>query len=615
MGGGYLGVDIFFVISGYLITKMIVEKRAKGTFSFLDFYTRRARRLLPAAYVTFAATALAAPYFLGADALRDLYEQLLGAIAFCANMVLLNQSGYFGIESELKPLLHIWSLSVEEQYYFLLPAFFALVNRKYWLATILAGAAASFAVYTWKNEATYSFYILPTRAWEMGFGSIVALTYSNERLTAFVRRLRWGYWPLLLAVPVVAVDILSPAMAALAACALTALIIMAGPSPATSAPALRPVRWVGDISYSLYLAHWPGIAFFNNSWFGVPGQPKPLEYQVGLLLLAFALAVPLHYLVEKPVHLANNLRGRRLVFGAVGGATLIALGAVLGIKPSADDPRLATFAPNFGISRECEYGPQFTDAANCRTTPAPELLVWGDSYAMQWVPGLLAARPGIGLIQATRSACAPILDLAVMNAGDTDPAWSLDCISFNRSVFEAIERSPSVRTVVLAGNLDRHASRKFNGVVSANEGKGSEVVSLTPELTLEALERTVRALQSKGKRVVFLGPLPSSGLDVARCEDRRKWGLVSIGAPADCLLPRSEALETRGPVYALLDSLAAHTGATVINPFAFLCASEQCITAMDDVALYHDPGHLSNEGSRVLSRRMRLDQLIDSLPR
>src|SRR5690348_9810931 len=130
---GFLGVDIFFVVSGYLITGLVKEGIEDGTFRFSYFYFRRAKRLLPAAYATFLIVALVAPSVLDAQELRDLTRQLFGAVTFTANFVLLFQSGYFSSAAELKPLLHTWSLSIEEQYYLLLPAFLVFTPRKYWI--------------------------------------------------------------------------------------------------------------------------------------------------------------------------------------------------------------------------------------------------------------------------------------------------------------------------------------------------------------------------------------------------------------------------------------------------------------------------------------------------
>lgn len=174
---GYLGVDIFFVVSGYLITGIIQRALLAGTFTFSGFYFRRAKRLLPAAYVTFIATALLSTLFLTGPEMRDFTWQLLGAVTFTGNIALWMQTGYFEGAANLKPLLHVWSLAIEEQYYLLLPAALVVTPRRYWrmgvLMVVAFSVALCLALLPTKPGAV--FYLLPARAWELGLGSLGVL--------------------------------------------------------------------------------------------------------------------------------------------------------------------------------------------------------------------------------------------------------------------------------------------------------------------------------------------------------------------------------------------------------------------------------------------------------
>lgn len=199
---GYLGVDIFFVVSGYLITGIVTKGLQDGSFSFSGFYFRRAKRLLPAAYVTFLATTLLSIAFLTTPALRDYLWQLVGAVTFTGNMVLWTQTGYFAPAAELKPLLHVWSLSIEEQYYLLLPAVLVLTPRRFWTpgvwVVLLISLALCLGLVAAKPGAT--FYLLPTRAWELALGSLGVLVL-HERQSPYLRALFWPALAALLLVP------------------------------------------------------------------------------------------------------------------------------------------------------------------------------------------------------------------------------------------------------------------------------------------------------------------------------------------------------------------------------------------------------------------------------
>jgi len=179
---GYLGVDIFFTISGFLITRIIIRSLDAGDFSFAAFYFRRAKRLLPAAYLAFAATIAAAPFFLSGQELHALVAQVAGSVSFTGNIALWLQSGYFDGRADVKPLLHVWSLSLEEQYYMLLPAALFCLPRRFATPAITVGTLASLllCLYFAPLKPGASFYLLPTRAWELGVGSIGVLALTGR---------------------------------------------------------------------------------------------------------------------------------------------------------------------------------------------------------------------------------------------------------------------------------------------------------------------------------------------------------------------------------------------------------------------------------------------------
>jgi peptidoglycan/LPS O-acetylase OafA/YrhL len=222
---GYLGVDVFFVISGFVLTLLISADLGQHRFRLADFYLDRAKRLLPAAYVTFAVTALLAPLFLTSSEMADFQLQMVGAVTFSENFVLWQQSGYFGAAADLKPLLHIWSLAIEEQYYLLLPILLMCLPPRWRLPTSVALALASITLCVLYAGRELSFYLLSTRAFELTFGSIAALLPAGERVE---RGMRAAFWPAFVAlplVPAVRAGSVHPGPTAVLLCAATAVLI------------------------------------------------------------------------------------------------------------------------------------------------------------------------------------------------------------------------------------------------------------------------------------------------------------------------------------------------------------------------------------------------------
>jgi len=305
---GFLGVDIFFVISGFLITTLVANGIRRGTFRLSEFYFRRAKRLLPAAYVTFFITVFCAPWFLNQQELRDFAAQVVGAVTFTGNIVLWQQTGYFEGAGDLKPLLHVWSLAIEEQYYFLLPAAMLFTRPTRWLWGVLGGVLISLALCVagglFKPVAT--FYLLPTRAWELLFGSVGALwvlqpKFDTHRIVIGLVRLLFRPALLcLLVLPFLPTVGVHPGLNALLVCMATLIVILQKSPWLNAAWPTRTLAAVGDFSYSLYLVHWPIIAFMKNAWVG-DGTDLSLDLRLLALALSLGVAYLLYRTVEDPI--------------------------------------------------------------------------------------------------------------------------------------------------------------------------------------------------------------------------------------------------------------------------------------------------------------------------
>ena len=614
IAGGYLGVDIFFVISGYLITGLVQRALLAGRFSFRDFYARRARRLLPAAYVTLALTLLASPWLLNAREQLDLAAQARSALLFASNWVLWQQSGYFQGAAELKPLLHFWSLSLEEQYYLLLPALLWLCAPRWRrLAVALLVLASLVLCARWlTRDASLAFYALPSRAWELGLGSLVALWPAQQQLPVPLRAAA--------AISLLILPLLSlpgwphPGPLALGACLATALL-MRHPAESAQAPrGLRPLVWLGDRSYSLYLVHWPLMAAVHNAWVGTDKEAPPeLQAWRGA---ALALALPLAWMLHRWVEVPGKLRLR----GAAGWAALLVGSLSLAVLPSLtqrwvqapegqDFARLAR--PNHGFSPLCDAEQPYAPSAGCQQGARPQWMIWGDSYAMHLVPGLARHVGDAGLLQATKSSCGPFPGLAPYKPsaapGETfAPRWVAQCQAFNEAVLAWLALHPEVHTVLLSSVLTQYLdTRHYSPRVLTPEGRMSAPAmgqAALQQALLDDLRRTAGRLRALGRRVLLVAPPPRADFNIAACLERRALGRWTLGATPDCRIDAEHRDASDAVVQAWLRQAEALLPVLRFEPQ--LCRGERCEVERDGVMIYRDQGHLSEAGSAWLLPRL-----------
>jgi len=464
--GGFVGVDVFFVISGYLIAGLILKELKQGTFTLANFWERRVRRIMPALLVVTVLTLLAGFFILMPEDYKSYGKSLIGLMLFASNVQFWKDIDYFASNAEEKPLLHTWSLSVEEQFYVFVPVFLLLLARKSRLhrAFVLLAIAAllSFvlSVYGALRYPSATFYLLPTRAWELFAGALLAFSPARPaREKAWPAELGAAVGVVLILLPcfVYDHDTPFPGLAALPPVLGAVLLIWSGsfssPLPAISKLlASRAMVFVGLISYSLYLWHWPIFSFARY----ISIKPMPFHYWVVLIAVSFVLAVASWRFVEIPFRNRRLLPSRSQLFTAAAFAFigLFSSGIVLyrgyapGSQLSARTQNLATtgkFDMSYVRELVAEDVPSKLVHLGVTNRPA-KLLIWGDSHAMAILPTIdgLCQAAGITAIAATHAATAPVVGYFSRNR------WGMHerAVPFNSAVMDYI-KAGNVEAVML----------------------------------------------------------------------------------------------------------------------------------------------------------------------
>ena len=476
--GGYVGVDVFFVISGFLITSIIYGEVKTGDFSFITFYERRIRRIFPALFVVMLVTAAAATWLFLPQDLQAFWRSLAAATLFVANVSFWKEAGYFAASSETKPLLHIWSISVEEQYYIVFPIVVLLLVRyaSRHLVTLLSVAAilsfaATVAVVHQHPEAAY---FLPVfRAWELLIGALLALDAVPHPRTHLQRDVLSVVGLLLITYGILSfsADTVFPGANALYPCLGAAMLIHAGsgghPSVVNRLLGWRPFVLLGLMSYSLYLWHWPLIVFARYYAIRELSLPEKLAV-MGLALLLAALS---WRYIERPFRGKSGLIAGPGLFrvAACAMTVLVAVGlagywsgglpqrmppqiAQIGWSAAQADPRLKGFdSVSPGVLDHGEAGLLGDPQA-----PATHYLLWGDSHARALMPGIddVARKSHQAVWVMGKPGCPPLLGIERL-----DRPW--ECAPMNDAVARFIRHHPEIDTVILAARWGLYAIGPF----------------------------------------------------------------------------------------------------------------------------------------------------------
>jgi peptidoglycan/LPS O-acetylase OafA/YrhL len=615
-------VDIFFVISGFLITGILERDLALHRFSLLTFYERRVRRIFPALFAVLLACTVLGLLFFTPPQLRDFGESLLACTGFASNFYFSatahTATGYFTQTSQPLWLLHTWSLSLEEQFYVFFPPLLFLLHRfarpyKLFLLSTLLALSLAVSIHGVHHTPVHAFYLLPWRAWELLLGSLLALHPVPPLKFAWLRSTLGlaGLLAILYAVHTYTSATPFPGAAALLPCLGTTVLLYAGEGGGSLTRrflALGPLTFLGAISYSLYLWHWPVILFLEKNFDFADDLSRPSKLLA--IAISFILAILSFEFIENPFRTRSRKPARPVLVGVAISAAIALLALFLvygnGFPQRFNATTRAQLAANAARAAEVmHYGncsnyqtdpEQMSDVAFCEEGHAThKILIWGDSHAEQLRPLLTQMLQrnelgGRGLVFALSEGCMPAESF---NRAD----GPYHCDAFTRFALQRAAQ-PDIDTVLFAfspwwvvepGHTCLTAGGHCTRILTGEQAW---------QLFLPEIAQHIHDLQGLGKHFILTVPFPRYRQYIPELENRNllfeRLSLPSA-QPNDIILPGLQS-DTR--------TLALQSGATLFDPRAVLCPQGHCTYQRDNVSLYIDQSHISATQIGILHKAL-----------
>lgn len=632
--GGFIGVDVFFVISGYLITSIILAEKQGGTFTLIRFYERRARRILPALFtVMFSCLPFAWVWLLPVD-LTAFSQSLIAVSAFASNILFWRTSGYFESAAELKPLLHTWSLAVEEQYYLLFPIFLLLTWRlgKRWTISLLFIAAIiSLAAAHWSSAThpAFAFFLLPTRGWEILVGAFMAF-YLAQRTSPDHSETLSFIGLLLIAYAVFAFDrqIPFPSLYTLIPTIGAALIITFATEQTYVGRFLSSKFLVGMglISYSAYLWHQPLFAFARHRNIEEPSR----LLLVTLIFVTVGLAYLSWRYIETPFRNVQRVKPKSiLLYGVFCSTFFVVVGVVVQFNKgysSRFDPVVASIASaaedkNPRQATCLTFGKNYLPPnASCILGSEQHVVgaLLGDSHADAISYALEGALgdSGLGMRNLSYGGCPPVIDVY---RADDKVIGSDDnrCWEYNNSVRKYVLSSDQITTVILVarwtiflekdyfnngeGGIELPMEQAFVDVVDSSGSRELNIEAARKAKVKEKYRQTILTYLNENKKVILVYPIPEVGWDVPTLAAR----MILFDAKPTIDLSTSYAVykDRNRDAIGALDSVGEHMNLVRIRPDKLLCDTyikNRCAAQLNGVPLYYDDDHLSTIGARLV---------------
>ncbi|CAN7453727.1 acyltransferase family protein [Phenylobacterium sp. LjRoot225] len=610
--GGFVGVDVFFVISGYLITRLIVrEVEAKGRLDFRAFYARRAARLLPASLLVLLSVMIASLLLLSPSEQKDTAKAGLATAAYLSNFHFIREAqDYFAASSANNPLLHTWSLAVEEQFYLVWPLLIVAGLRLFGARRLpvvlgVAGAASfGLCLLLMREHQTWAFFASPPRAWEFAVGGIAGFA-SPSRSVWVGRFASWlGFAGIAGSAVLLTEAAPFPGVLALPATLGTAAILLAegqGLGAISKAPG---VQWLGNVSYSWYLWHWPVFVFAR-----LAGAPETALVLAGLILLSLALASLTYWLVENPARRLAWVRsrpGRTVVAGL--GVSVMAAGCTVGTyaasEVSANSPAQrritrAVEARAVASRPECNPAPDDATVKTCvfgDPRGARTLVLFGDSHANMWSTSVDAAarRNGWKLVTFLKPSCPAATIPATYYVKLKRPLR--ECVAWRA---EAIRRIIALRPdAVVIASAEFYLRPTQAGAVPVPVAQWRA-----------GLQKTVQSFDAAGIEAILVRDVPAPGYDVPTCLSRAVTrGLADAACPVD-----AERAINADAVRAEADAVQAARHATRLDLTDQFCTEGRCDVVRRGIVMYRDDNHMSATYAQAIEPAMeaRLKALMN----
>lgn len=635
--GGFVGVDIFFVISGFLISNILLTSLQEGTFSYKEFYLRRVLRIFPALIVVLSFCYVMGWFVLLPKEFQQLGKHMVGGAVFVSNLFFWQEAGYFDTSSETKPLLHLWSLGVEEQFYIVWPCLLLLAwkKRTNLLKVLTFFIAVSFPVNVYAlhmDDAVQAFYSPMARFWELLLGGLLA--YIQLHTIPVEQYVTKGINSLFRQVPAVGSLVFPPTTlqnwlsvsgALLIAGAMffvdrshtfpgwwallptvgAFLIISAGPKATVNRLLLsaRPMVWVGVISYPLYLWHWPLLSFATI----MENKTPSFAIKATAVVLASILAWLTYLFVEKPIRFGKR-SPVKISLLALFMVLLTVLGSVAYLKANVRSSTLTQgmvdqidklrFELHFDKWSPC---PNNIATWSCKILdpgkPA-EIALIGDSHSVHLASGLaeLDAIKSQNIVSRNMNGCMPFFEL------ELPEKTYYSCDGFIDNALEEAIHSDSIKVIMLSGYAMWRIER-FNPE-HPSEGSSSEAIK-NADIMKTALDNTLSRLVASGKKIVFFVDIPELDFEPSECVVLRPIYLLGHTVKEPCAIPRP-TFDQRSTLYHRIVSEAQKTFPTVkfVNLYDYLCDQNLCYASKDGKLLYTGRDHLSVDGSRYVVSRM-----------